>query len=336
MANGGYSKKALPRFPKASSWKDRPLLSQPMDPAIPKIVSDIQFLLAHDLGWRRVAYGGLNDWLESRIHKEGADAKQFTTFWLPLLRELSLRHDPTSWKVAPQSSRQWHSSFFRFVLLQYLLTGVGREPRRREFCRPGFSPLETNGCSSCRTLDRFLLDRSRVRAIFLIVSETTRAAPSQAKELGHVLNQAALAHMLPLLAARKRNCAFHVKKSTCGAMVLCVEKRDGSKQWEDWRGRSDRAAGEMARFDKERLRLILGDGDFEALVGMEICRRVNKDGLQRMLTRAEQDKADREKDKADREQQRHIRDMLGEDADEASEGEIMNGDLDEPDDSDWW
>lgn len=293
VKQGSCSKKTLPRFPRASSWNNRPLPSQPMDPAIPTIVGEIQFrLLQNPTGWWPGASARFNAWLEDCLSGELADNEGLTIFWLPLLRDLSLRRDRSFWESKSQVGRRWYGSFFRAVLLNYLQVGVGQEPRRRDFCRPGFSPQERDGCTSCRVLSRFLLDRSRVRAIFPVVLEHPPTT-SRSRSSGYALQQNALSHMLPLLAARKRNCAFHLKDSTCGGTVLCVEKRDGSKHWEDWCRRRDDAAKEMARFDQDTMRLILGEKDYKALVGMEIAKRANREEWERELGGSIQGKADK-------------------------------------------
>lgn len=285
MVKQGFClKKALPRVPKASSWNNRPLPSQPMDPAIPTIVSEIQSRLSQERTGRwRAASDGFIDWLESRLYEEGTDDEEFTIFWLPLLRDLCLRHDRSFWESESHFGRPWYGKFFRTVLLKYLVVGVGQEPRRRDFCRPGFSQ-ERDACSSCRILSRFLLDRSHVRAIFPVLLERERPPVTWWNgRSGYRLRQNALLHILPLLATRKRNCAFHLKKGTCGGTVLCVEKRDESKHWEDWCRRRDDAAKEMAMFDQETLKLILGEKDYKALVGMEVAKRANREEWKRVL-----------------------------------------------------
>lgn len=293
VKQGSCSKKALPRFPQASSWNNRPLPSQTMDPVIPTLVGEIQSRLSQKpAGWPPGASVWFNAWLETCLSGEGTDNGGLTKFWLPLLRDLSLRHDRSFWESSLQVGRPWYGSFFRAVLLKYLQVGVGQEPRRCDFSRPGFSPQERDGCTSCRVLSRFLLDRSRVRAIFPVVLEHPPTT-SRSRSSGYALQQNALSHMLPLLAARKRNCAFHLKDSTCGGTVLCVEKRDGSKHWEDWCRRRDDAAKEMARFDQDTMRLILGEKKYKALVGMEIAKRANREEWERELGISVQGKADK-------------------------------------------
>lgn len=293
----------LPRFPTASSWENRPLPSQPLDPAVPTTVSKIQYLLdgAPGQAWA-VASGNFLNWIETQLENEetheGNDGKSLMAFWLPMIRDLCQRHDASFWEPEPSPRREVHRDIIRIVLISYLKVCVGAEPRRRDFCRPSLESPECTGCRSCKVIDRFLVDISRVRAIFPVARSTppgtssrgttsrgpdSRVTSSRGTSSGYVLKRRALAHILPILATDKRNCSFHLKESTCAGTVLCVEKRDGAKQWVDWCARREEATREMARFDPERMELVLGKKDYKSLIGMEILKRENRSDWLQMV-----------------------------------------------------
>ncbi|ROW17739.1 hypothetical protein VPNG_00939 [Cytospora leucostoma] len=277
----------LPRFPTASSWENRPLLSQPLGTAVPTTVSKIQYLLDRAQGqeWEP-ACGGFLTWIENQfenevIHEEGNDGKTLTAFWLPMIRDLSQRHDASFWEPEPSPRREVHRDIIRAVLIRYLKVCVGAEPRRRDFYRPSLVTPECKGCASCKVINRFLLDISRTRAIFPVARTTPPVTSSPGTSSGYVIQRSALAHILP--ETKKMGCSFHIKERTCAGTVLCVEKRDGAKQWVDWCARREEAARELARFDPEKMILVLGKKDYESLVGMEILKRDNRADWFRMI-----------------------------------------------------
>ncbi|KAK7735296.1 hypothetical protein SLS53_007527 [Cytospora paraplurivora] len=256
-----------------------------VDISIPMTVSKIQYLLdgAPGQAWETASRVFLQ-WIEDQFYDEGIrDGKSLTVFWLPLIRDLTQRHDASFWEPEPSLRREMHRDVIRAVLISYLKVCVGAEPRRLDFCRPSLVTPECRGCSSCKVVNRFLLDISRVRAIFPVTRPAPPGTFPRDTSPGYVLQHSALAHILPGLATKKINCSFHVKERTCAGTVLCVEKRDGGEQWVDWCARREEAAGEMAKFDAEKMVLVLGRKDYNSLIGMEILKRANKADWIRMI-----------------------------------------------------
>lgn len=272
----------LPRFPKASSWDDRQSFFQPMNPKVISLVGEIVDRLSQDpREWWNSAFKGFLEWIDLQLRMTG-DSEGFLAFWLPLLRDISLRDRCCFLQPSTQSSRPEVRNLFRDVFYSYFYVCVGKEPRRRDFARPEFSIREGgDGCASCRLLGSFLVDHSRVRAIFPVTRPGVGVA-AQTSTSGVALQQSTLDHVLPLLASPERKCVFHIKDSTMGT-VLCVEKRDGEKQWEDWNMRRREAAQELASFDHERMKLILGENDYKAFFAMEIGIKIASKESRQMI-----------------------------------------------------
>ncbi|ROW12806.1 hypothetical protein VMCG_00785 [Cytospora schulzeri] len=195
---------------------------QPMDPAIPTIVSEIQFRLDQDpQGWRRTASDQFTDWLENCLYKDsGHHEEEHTLSSGPPPFSATCPCGTTAPSGAPWSSGPCSSGTSSSPQV--------REPPRRDFRRPGFSARERDGCPSCRVLSRFLLDRSRVRAIFPVVGRRKPSCRTIIIAGRAVVRLRALTaracQCLPLLADRKRVYRVLVGMEVCG--------RAGGEDWD--------------------------------------------------------------------------------------------------------
>ncbi|KAK4449744.1 hypothetical protein QBC34DRAFT_494211 [Podospora aff. communis PSN243] len=186
--------------------------------------------------------------LSSRIVAQAGNIPpaQFRPLWIPFLCHLITRLESARCPL----STSWCQELACAIMTAYLTKYIGKEPLRGADNR---KPPVSCTCADCQALNRFLQSNERVWRF-----------PADKPRRWHLHN---------VLDSSRSGCSHDTDRSTYPETLVVAKYNPAQEKRETWEERFSEAWADFARFDQEKLKMLLGE-QWEPITTMRDLRLV--------------------------------------------------------------